>query len=62
MLTHIPGAPANPSKRPRQSSSGNAIVRSSSAEDGEEYPSNLEAADFSLNDQESGDEIFQHQT
>jgi DNA excision repair protein ERCC-3 len=27
-----------------------------------EYPSDLEAADFSLDDQESGDEIFQHQT
>ena len=27
-----------------------------------EYPSDLEAADYSLDDQESGDEIFQHQT
>jgi len=61
MFTNILGAPTNPSKRPRQSSSGNATARSSPAEDGEEYPSDLEAADFSLDEQESGDEIFQHQ-
>ena len=29
--------------------------------DGADYPSDLEAADFSLDEQESGDEIFQHQ-
>ena len=28
----------------------------------EDLPSDLEAADYSLDDQESGDEIFQHQT
>lgn len=33
----------------------------SSPAEGEDYPSDLEAADFSLDDQESGDEIFQHQ-
>jgi hypothetical protein len=27
----------------------------------EDFPSDLEAADYSLDDQESGDEIFQHQ-
>ena len=62
MTNNILGAPTNPSKRPRQSSSGNGTSRSSPAGDAEEYPSDLEAADFSLDDQESGDEIFQHQT
>ena len=28
---------------------------------GQDYPSDLEAAEYSLDDQESGDEIFQHQ-
>ena len=56
MTNNILGAPTNPSKRPRQSSSGNGTANA------EEYPSDLEAADFSLDDQESGDEIFQHQT
>jgi len=39
------------------------LSRETGHDDGDdEYPSDLEAADFSLDDQESGDEIFQHQT
>ena len=48
------------SKRQRQSSNGDGTSKAS-LED-EELPSDLEAADYSLDDQESGDEIFQHQT
>ena len=58
LLLNFSGVPTAPSKRSRQSV-GNGT---SSPADGEEYPSDLEAADFSLDDQESGDEIFQHQT
>jgi len=47
--------PGSSSKR-HKSSSGAATPR-----DDDEYPSDLEAADFSLDEQESGDEIFQHQ-
>jgi hypothetical protein len=60
LLLNFSGVRTPPSKRSRQSE-GNGTSRSSPA-DGEEYPSDLEAADFSLDDQESGDEIFQHQT
>jgi hypothetical protein len=49
------GAHNTLSKRPRQSLGDGTA-------DGEELPSDLEAADFSLDEQESGDEIFQHQT
>jgi DNA excision repair protein ERCC-3 len=45
-----------PAKRARQ----NGAMPSDDHDD--EYPSDLEAADYSLDDQESGDEIFQHQT
>ena len=52
------GVSSTPSgKRQKLPSSG---VNSPAGE--EEYPSDLEAADYSLDDQESGDEIFQHQT
>ena len=45
------------------SSRGTGNSRSSPTALGdEEYPSDLEAADYSLDDQESGDEIFQYQT
>ena len=56
-----PGTQTTLSKRPRQSS-GDGTSRPSPTVDGEEFPSDLEAADFSLDEQESGDEIFQHQT
>ena len=45
------------SSKRQKGSSGTATPR-----DDEEYPSDLEAADYSLDEQESGDEIFQHQT
>jgi DNA excision repair protein ERCC-3 len=48
-------------KRKREPSNGTASSKNTPA-DVEEYPSDLEAADFSLDEQESGDEIFQHQT
>ena len=67
---HIPsqtltllGSRTTPSSK-RQRNSSNNTSRSSPAsidEAGQDYPSDLEAADFSLDDQESGDEIFQHQ-
>jgi len=67
---HIPsqtltllGTRTTPSSK-RQRNSSNNTSRSSPAsidEAGQDYPSDLEAADFSLDDQESGDEIFQHQ-
>ena len=50
------GVQETSSKR-QKASSGTATPR----DDGE-YPSDLEAADYSLDEQESGDEIFQHQT
>jgi hypothetical protein len=67
---HIPsqtltplGSRTTPSTK-RQRNSSNNTSRSSPAsidEASQDYPSDLEAADFSLDDQESGDEIFQHQ-
>ena len=56
-----PGTQLPLPKRPRQSVE-DGTSRYPPTADGEEYPSDLEAADFSLDDQESGDEIFQHQT
>ena len=50
------------SKRKRDPSTGTGNSKSTPADVEEEYPSDLEAADFSLDEQESGDEIFQHQT
>jgi hypothetical protein len=59
------GARTNPSKRQRNSSntsrSSPASIDEAAGTTGRDYPSDLEAADFSLDDQESGDEIFQHQ-
>src|SRR5436190_9176312 len=60
MITNLQGVQTIPSKRTRLSSGDGTPQPSPGG--GEEYPSDLEAADFSLDEQESGDEIFQHQT
>lgn len=49
------------SKRKRKSSTAET-PNSGASPAQEDLPSDLEAADYSLDDQESGDEIFQHQT
>jgi hypothetical protein len=50
------------SKRKRESPNRAENSKSTPADVEEEYPSDLEAADYSMDEQESGDEIFQHQT
>jgi DNA excision repair protein ERCC-3 len=59
MLIYL-GASNMSSKRKRQSSNA-ATPNSGASPAQEDLPSDLEAADYSLDDQESGDEIFQHQ-
>lgn len=64
-LTAIQGSHSTPSKRQRNPSNNTShsspVDSPDGATPGHDYPSDLEAADFSLDDQESGDEIFQHQ-
>jgi DNA excision repair protein ERCC-3 len=49
------------SKRKRKGSNAGTPNPGASPPQEEDLPSDLEAADYSLDDQESGDEIFQHQ-